>query len=666
MSTVSNIYLNLPAGAPGAAVDTSQLGEMKTITADGLTEIQFSTDGVTFAPLTSFGVTGGTVTLAVAATAMRQSGGANVDVAANNQGTLTAAVAIPAGNGFGPVLDVSTHGGFSSFVVAGLVSGNIIIQISEDNIDFIDLMTFSGQGGTPLGKSARFTAAFVRVKRQNAVGTISASMASTTDQPFVDAFIETAFVLRPKATGPQANNVFTSASEVVTAAEFQPLIDAMAATPGPKTLHFDGSLCTIPFPGYIQLPAGTWDFHEVLWQAWPWADNYGAPAFRVEVHLPEGFVATRFRAVTGPIIVVSDATVTPIVSDWTDPLAGTTFAFGAMGQSGITFIRSDNTAPFFLVPAGNSAFLEPQQAARLGKLPGGVAAAPLRIEPGGFCQIFATTYSNVLSDTIDCAVGGSFDLWMADYCNFSQQTLLLGTFTFATMEGKFRYQLNPRPFNPVTPPSAVAVTTNLSSGQLIRLAPLAPITQRLPSIGAVPGGVTWGRHMAIKNTGTAIVTVLPSVADVGLGVTIDGAASTVVLPGSMRVFISEGASNWITETDGLLASQIAFSGQLSPAALALGATQDYDPAGLAGASALRLTADGGGSALGGLAGGTPGRLITLFNIAGGALTINDEDAGSAAANRFALTGAIVIPTDGSATFLYDGVSLRWRCIGTSL
>jgi hypothetical protein len=178
-----NIYANLPPGNPGAAVDVSTMGQFKTITASAGAQVQYATDaaGTNFAPLVGISAPPGSAQVAAAATFMRQVGTGNVDVGANEAGVLRASLAVPVGNGVGAAIDVSEHGSFSSVVVVGLVSGNIILQISEDNIDYNDLITFSGHGGAPIGRSASFTAAFVRLRRQNAVGTILVDLCSVDD-----------------------------------------------------------------------------------------------------------------------------------------------------------------------------------------------------------------------------------------------------------------------------------------------------------------------------------------------------------------------------------------------------------------------------------------------------------------------------------------------------
>jgi len=101
---------------------------------------------------------------------------------------------------------------------------------------------------------------------------------------------------------------------------------------------------------------------------------------------------------------------------------------------------------------------------------------------------------------------------------------------------------------------------------------------------------------------------------------------------------------------------------VSPAALGLGNNNDY--AGLGNASFARLSTNAGGSTLTGATGGTDGRFLIILNLTAGALTINHQDANSAAANQFfTSTGiAIVLAQDDTALFVYDATTTKWRQI----
>lgn len=109
-----------------------------------------------------------------------------------------------------------------------------------------------------------------------------------------------------------------------------------------------------------------------------------------------------------------------------------------------------------------------------------------------------------------------------------------------------------------------------------------------------------------------------------------------------------------------LGGSLTLTGDISPAALASGTTNDYAPAGLADASVLRVSADVTGSALSGLAGGSDGKIISIFNVSGGVLTLLDDDSGSAPGNKFSLLGDLAVPVDSSVRLMYDATSASWR------
>jgi len=110
--------------------------------------------------------------------------------------------------------------------------------------------------------------------------------------------------------------------------------------------------------------------------------------------------------------------------------------------------------------------------------------------------------------------------------------------------------------------------------------------------------------------------------------------------------------------------ELAFAPAITPAALAAGNTNDYNPAGFATTTRVRQAVDPGGSTLTGLAASTDGHIRILENLGPSTLTFSNEDAGSAAANRFTLPGAanFVLPTGGSLMVIYDGTTSRWLAI----
>lgn len=109
---------------------------------------------------------------------------------------------------------------------------------------------------------------------------------------------------------------------------------------------------------------------------------------------------------------------------------------------------------------------------------------------------------------------------------------------------------------------------------------------------------------------------------------------------------------------------VSLSAIVSPAALAAGDTDNYDPTGLAAANVLRLTPDATNSALTGLV-AQVNRLMLVCNVGtAGNLVLEHDDAGSTAGNRFILPGASALTLGpGSAVRLwYDAISERWRAL----
>jgi hypothetical protein len=106
---------------------------------------------------------------------------------------------------------------------------------------------------------------------------------------------------------------------------------------------------------------------------------------------------------------------------------------------------------------------------------------------------------------------------------------------------------------------------------------------------------------------------------------------------------------------------------LSPAALAAGSTNDYDPVvGSQNSKFVRITANAANSILTGFAPalGTffDGQMHVFVNIAAaGTLTLSHQDAGATAVYRFLCsTGAsIVLSPNQAADLIYDNTAQRW-------
>jgi hypothetical protein len=108
------------------------------------------------------------------------------------------------------------------------------------------------------------------------------------------------------------------------------------------------------------------------------------------------------------------------------------------------------------------------------------------------------------------------------------------------------------------------------------------------------------------------------------------------------------------------AAGVCFTGVVSPTQITSD-QNDYDPAGLAGASLLRLSSDASHT-ITGLAGGADGRIVFVHNCGAQPIILKDGSASSTAANRFALTGDLTVVPDALALLQYDATALRWRAV----
>jgi hypothetical protein len=160
---MANIFLNLPmpvGDGAGASVNTLAMGGEKTIVIGGQfvgvnIAVEASTNGTDFQSVASFRAAGKQVII-VAAQFMRvavvgRSGlafSATANMGANDAGALFFALPVPANDGPGTPVDVSTLGNFTTFVVGGSFQGaKVAVQISEDGVDYADCASFIGQAG---------------------------------------------------------------------------------------------------------------------------------------------------------------------------------------------------------------------------------------------------------------------------------------------------------------------------------------------------------------------------------------------------------------------------------------------------------------------------------------------------------------------------------------
>ncbi len=153
--------------------------------------------------------------------------------------------------------------------------------------------------------------------------------------------------------------------------------------------------------------------------------------------------------------------------------------------------------------------------------------------------------------------------------------------------------------------------------------------------------------------------------------------TSMILPGGINIttqagdvayLVPLGGGNWLDAihmradgtaltTASAFASQISFTGVISPAALAV-TTNDWAPAGLATASVIRASGSVDVS-ITGLTAQPTGTVLILDNIGSTILTLSDASASSSAANRFSFGADALLGPGQSVMLRYDGTLSRW-------
>ncbi len=126
-----------------------------------------------------------------------------------------------------------------------------------------------------------------------------------------------------------------------------------------------------------------------------------------------------------------------------------------------------------------------------------------------------------------------------------------------------------------------------------------------------------------------------------------------------------GGSGPSTPSSIILSGPESYAGPaiISPAALAAGATEDWDPPGLATARLIRVSTNAAGSTVNGIVAHVPGQVLTLENIGpAGDLTLANQALGSTAGNRIIGVGGLdmTIPVGDRIDVFQDATTGRWR------
>lgn len=137
----------------------------------------------------------------------------------------------------------------------------------------------------------------------------------------------------------------------------------------------------------------------------------------------------------------------------------------------------------------------------------------------------------------------------------------------------------------------------------------------------------------------------------GLGVLLSADNSTY------DVGYARAAASVLAITNGSSGGGTISSVPLSPAQLTT-SVNNYTPG---TARTLRLSSDAARSVTG-LVAGVDGQELRIFNVGSQTITLEHQDVGSTAANRFLCTSAadIVLAADEGAGLMYDSTSTRWR------
>lgn len=118
------------------------------------------------------------------------------------------------------------------------------------------------------------------------------------------------------------------------------------------------------------------------------------------------------------------------------------------------------------------------------------------------------------------------------------------------------------------------------------------------------------------------------------------------------------AGNYPSPTVKQSSTAFSLTGVISPAGFST-QQNDYNPAGLSTASRLRLTSTASANVTG-IAGGSTGRVLVLWNVGSSQIILKAQNASSTAANRFAFSTDVTLIPNGSVILQYDATSSRWR------
>ena len=533
------VSVDLPVGSPGtpgAAAPVSNLGEEKILSVigdDGLeVDVEFTPDGTNWFRLRKI-LAAGKYKFSVACASLRASipdgvaiAPTNMDVSADDGGTDQVVVAIPSADGdIGASVNTSALGDFSTVTAAGLVSGEVIFEASEDDVDF--LPCFSVDAAAPF-RSGEIATNFLRARRVGGGGEsitgalVSANNPVTSGSSSFAQAIETYVFTASFAEGSDV------VDNIKVFDDFRKATVAMQKVPGPKELVFNSTADSSRY----QVDDDTLGPYELLdvTIAGKGATSSGNTP-RVEFN--DSVVLANFRRIGGNVRLHNSNDINALVSDFalesgaTQP-GGTTnlFDFG-VGATGGPFpeILNDGTMPFFdLSTMGrNGAF-------RVG---GRIRGATPAFDFGANDKFLSLPafFGGVMDPDMMAGSAGTYT-WFPNSSSsgLGKQTLFTGTakVVFANAN-KSQMAVRPQP-----PLAAATAALALSGGdEDLRLewnthglfnTSGGNIAQPMPEMDA-QGRFTFGQTVSLSNKGTSgIIGLIPE-----SGTTIGGVATVAAI-----------------------------------------------------------------------------------------------------------------------------------------
>jgi hypothetical protein len=516
---MANVFVNIPlptGDGVGAPVDVSALGREKTFqvagTYQGTVTFEGSNDGgASWVTILTFTRPASKITLAVAVQQLRLAiTGSNgvlptsCGVSSSDDGGRFATLAPTLGAGTGVPTDISLLGVFSTVIVSGSFAGTVNIEISDDGLDYVECMSFTGSGY----QSKPITAQFMRVTRKN-VGVIpglpTVSVGAINN---IAGLVErTVFVYDEGAT--PVDNVYN---------DWATLMADVDAVEGLRTIQFRGD-------GTI--PAGTWDMTDVRWYGLP-SVGFGS-AFPL-VNITEGAVFPNLRWITG-LDIANNATATvPVTQGALDEYSSMRIDGGTqLGVGGGE--RGSGTVPFIEVTAGGLLAIQLHDASWVSS----TTASPNIRGNGLSLSISMFNGSRLYNQdgpVVDIVAGSAFVV--GDQTARIDEGAVTGTFSVSgTFIDNFRLDRD----------SALnaAASRNAELGLIHRQdTTAAPCTLTLPVVTEH----SVGRIVGVANEGgNNIVTVAPQAGDT-LDNVVDG--TLVVAPGARAVFLVATSGTWLT------------------------------------------------------------------------------------------------------------------------